>query len=148
MIDGGRLYLENANGSVGCFDAATGRSLWAHDMVREFGGKVPGWGYSESVLIDGNLAVITPGEKNCIVALDKQTGRPVWSSQGFEAGSAIQLLLRFHLPGRADDRQRHRRRNRRRRRKERTRRCGRIPSAPATRPIAPRRPSATVMYSN
>ena len=85
-IDGGNLYLVSGNGVVGCYDAGTGRPKWARQM-REFGGATPGWGYAESVLIYGNLAVVTPGGQNCIVALDKTSGRPVWTTRGFNAGA-------------------------------------------------------------
>jgi len=67
--------------------------------MREFGGKMPGWGYAESVLIYGNLAVVTPGGNNCIVALDKGTGKPVWSSQGFNAGAQYSSCYAFEHEG-------------------------------------------------
>jgi len=86
VIDGGNLYLVSGHGLVGCYDAKTGQGKWSRQF-REFGGGVPQWGYAESVLILGNLAVVAPGGDNCIVALDKATGRPVWSSQGFQAGA-------------------------------------------------------------
>ncbi len=86
MIDHGNLYIVSGHGLVGCYDAASGRPKWtAH--LKQFGGKVPGWGYAESVLILGDLAIVTPGGKHCIVALDKNNGRPLWTSQGFEAGA-------------------------------------------------------------
>jgi outer membrane protein assembly factor BamB len=53
----------------------------------EFGGQPPNWGYSESVLIHENLAIVTPGGNNCIVALDKSNGRPAWTSQGVRAAA-------------------------------------------------------------
>ena len=83
-IDGGNLYLESGNGAVGCYDAKTGAPKWKRDM-KEFGGKPHGWGYAESVLIHGAGAFITPGGANCIVALDKTTGKTVWTSKGFSA---------------------------------------------------------------
>ena len=44
--------------------------------MKEFGGKkADPWGYSESVLVDGDLLVCTPGgPENTMVALDKLTG--------------------------------------------------------------------------
>jgi outer membrane protein assembly factor BamB len=44
------------------------------------GGKVGGWQYAESVLILDDLAIVTPGGQNAIVALDKTTGQDVWKS--------------------------------------------------------------------
>ena len=99
MIDGGRLYLVGGNGLVGCYDIKNGQRIWGHDMVREFGGGVPNWGYAESVLIYGDLAVVTPGGGNCIVALDKKSGRLVWKSQGFQAGAQYSSCYAFTYQG-------------------------------------------------
>ena len=93
-IDGGNLYIESGNGVVGCYDAKTGARKWARKMS-EFGGHTPGWGYAESVLILGNLAIVTPGGGKCIVALNKLTGQPVWASSGFSAGAQYGGCLAF-----------------------------------------------------
>ncbi|HPD15051.1 MAG TPA: PQQ-like beta-propeller repeat protein [Planctomycetota bacterium] len=86
VVDGGLLYIINGAGLVGCYDAKTGERKWTREM-KEFGGGRPGWSYSESVLIYKNLAIVTPGGKNCIVALDKATGEKVWASEGFDGGA-------------------------------------------------------------
>jgi len=85
VVDGERIYIVSATGIVACYDAA-GQRKWTRRMS-EFGGSAPNWGYAESVLIYEDLAIITPGGKNCIVALDKNTGRDVWTSSGFEAAA-------------------------------------------------------------
>ena len=94
VIDEGRLYIVNANGAFGCFDAKTGRPIWGKRM-QDFGGKVPGWGYAESVLIAGEGAFVTPGGPNCIVALNKRTGNVLWTSKGFSAGAQYGGCLYF-----------------------------------------------------
>ena len=86
MIDEGNLYLVSGNGVVACLSAKTGRKRWSHNM-RDFGGRTPTWGYAESVLIYKGLAIVTPGGRNCIVALDKKTGRTKWRSTGFSGGA-------------------------------------------------------------
>ena len=86
MIDDGNLYLVSGRGLVGCYDAKTGEGKWSRQFS-ELGGSPPEWGYAESVLIDNDLAIVTPGGDKCIVALDKMTGRPVWASSGFSAGA-------------------------------------------------------------
>ncbi len=85
VIDSGNLYLLNGHGLIGCYDAASGEKKWSHE-AKEFGGSAGGWGYAESVLIYKNLAIFKPGGKNCIVALDKTNGEPIWKSTGFKAG--------------------------------------------------------------
>lgn len=84
VVDGDRVYLTSGTGRIGCFNARTGARLWSREMS-EFGAKLPTWGYAESVLIYRNLAIVTPGGENCIVALNKRTGQTVWQSTGFAA---------------------------------------------------------------
>ena len=49
--------------------------------MRDLGGKTPNWGYTESVLVDGNRVVCTPGGENgTMVALNRQTGQVLWQS--------------------------------------------------------------------
>jgi outer membrane protein assembly factor BamB len=40
-----------------------------------------GWGYSESPLVDGDRLIVTPGSNDAIIAaLDKRTGKAIWST--------------------------------------------------------------------
>ena len=98
MIDEGNLYLMSGTGLLRSYSAKTGKPNWSREMS-EFGGRVPGWGYAESVLILKNLAIVTPGGANCIVALDKASGRPAWSSQGFKAGAQYGSCIAFSAGG-------------------------------------------------
>ena len=57
--------------------------LSGQDFVKDFGRKVPTWGYSESPLADGDWLIVTPGGKDgAIAALDKKTGKTIWLSEG------------------------------------------------------------------
>ena len=79
-IDGDRVYALTAHGELICC-TTKGKELWRKDLKKDFGGKkADGWGYSESVLIDGNKLVCTPGgEENTMVSLDKRTGKTLWN---------------------------------------------------------------------
>jgi outer membrane protein assembly factor BamB len=79
-VDGDRIYVTGGNGLVTCHRTGDGRIIWQRDMKTEMGGRVGGWLYAESVLVLDDLAVVTPGGNNAIVALDKMTGRDVWRS--------------------------------------------------------------------
>jgi outer membrane protein assembly factor BamB len=79
-VDGDRVYAMGGKGELGCFSTKDGKKLWSLNMTSE-GGKVPGWGYTESVLVDGPNVICTPGgPKGAVMALDKMTGKKVWQS--------------------------------------------------------------------
>jgi outer membrane protein assembly factor BamB len=80
-VDGDRVYVLTAQGVLICFSTA-GEPVWRRDLKEDFGGKkADSWGYSESVLIDGDRLVCTPGgPKNTMVALDKMTGNTEWTT--------------------------------------------------------------------
>jgi outer membrane protein assembly factor BamB len=72
-VDGDMLYLVSGHGLIGCYSTRNGAKVWTRTM-QELGGKTPNWGYTESVLINGTMAIVTPGGAGCITALDKATG--------------------------------------------------------------------------
>ncbi len=80
-IDGDRLYAEGGNGDLTCLEAATGKTIWHLNLVADLKGGRPGWGYSESPLVVGDLLIVTPGgDDGTIAALNKQDGSVVWRS--------------------------------------------------------------------
>jgi len=97
-IDGDRLYLLSGNGVIACRNAKTGAEVWTKH-TRDFGGRSGGWGYAESILILGKLALVKPGGDKFIVALDKATGDVVWTSSGFRAGPEYSSCLPFTYEG-------------------------------------------------
>jgi outer membrane protein assembly factor BamB len=78
--DGQLVYVVTPHGVLVCAEAATGIERWRKDLAKEFEGKKGDkWGYSESVLIDGDTVVCTPGgDKNTVVAFNKQNGEVKW----------------------------------------------------------------------
>jgi outer membrane protein assembly factor BamB len=81
-VDGDRVYALSGPGDLVCLNIADGKVRWKVSMS-SLGGKVPNWGYTESVLVDGNKVLCTPGgAKGTVAALDKLTGKVVWQSQG------------------------------------------------------------------
>ncbi len=79
-IDGDRLYIMSGLGVAYCFDIPSRTQLWAVDVLDQFGGVQISWSIAESLLIDGNNLICTPGGSNAIVALNKMTGATVWTT--------------------------------------------------------------------
>jgi outer membrane protein assembly factor BamB len=81
-VDGELVYALGLNGDLVCLSALNGKVQWKHDLQKDFKGQPGGWGYCESPLIDGDKLICTPGGKTAtLVALDKKTGKVIWTSQ-------------------------------------------------------------------
>lgn len=79
-VDGERVYCLASDGELVCL-GTDGKVVWQKNLSRDFGGKVGNWAYSESVLIDGEKLVCTPGgEEATLLALNKSNGEVVWKS--------------------------------------------------------------------
>ncbi len=95
----GLLYNMNAHGRVACLDAASGKERWAVNVLERFKGKNITWAMSECLLVDGNNVIVTPGGKEALMAaLDKRTGRTVWTTPPLEddiVSHCSPILLRY-----------------------------------------------------
>jgi len=88
-IDGDRLYLMSGLGRIACHNAKTGEHIWHRDTLEEFSGKNIRWGIAESVLIENEKVICTPGGQDAtVVALDKMTGKTIWTTKGLSELSA------------------------------------------------------------
>src|SRR5262249_32087424 len=78
-IDGDRLYLLGSDGDLICAECAKGKVIWRKHLEKDFGGARGEWAYSESVLIDGDALVCTPGGPTAaMLALNKKTSATIW----------------------------------------------------------------------
>ncbi len=88
-VDGDRVYCLSSNGELTCLDAGSGDQKWQRQLIDDFAGEYGAWAYSESVLIDGDVVVCTPGgERAALVTLDKLTGEVVWEAAVPDGGTA------------------------------------------------------------
>jgi outer membrane protein assembly factor BamB len=77
-VAGDHVYTVSKRGIIHCLGAADGKVVWTKNLQEELGAKIPEWGFAGSVLIEGDLAILNFGTAG--VALDKKTGKVVWSS--------------------------------------------------------------------
>ncbi len=78
----GRVFHMNAHGRVACFDAVTGRELWAVNMLKRFEGRNLTWAVSECLLVDGPRVIVTAGGRQALMAaLDVRNGQTVWTTE-------------------------------------------------------------------
>lgn len=97
VVDQNRVYICSGHGDLICYEAETGRQIWKVNLIHDLGGENVMYGYSMPVLIAGDQLFCSPGGKeNNIVALDKYSGRLVWTSPGVgeSAGYGKPLVIR------------------------------------------------------
>ena len=87
-IDEDRIYVLTENGDLACLQAADGQTLWHRNILKDFKGENPKWLISESPLVDGNRLIVMPGgDQASLVALDKDTGKTIWTSKDLSDGA-------------------------------------------------------------
>jgi outer membrane protein assembly factor BamB len=79
-IDGDRAYALGTEGDLVCVDANTGKLRWHRNLVDDFDGQFMSvWKFSESLLVDGERIICTPGGPDAtMVALNKHSGEVIW----------------------------------------------------------------------
>lgn len=75
------VFTCGATGILNCFDLASGKRLWARNVISECGGKVPEWGFASSPLMVDGLVIIHGPENSgrLLVAFHAGDGRLAWS---------------------------------------------------------------------
>lgn len=98
VVVDGRVFGLDAHGTLRAFGTADGKALWARDIVADFEGKAPYYGYGATPLpVDGKLVVLTGAEEaHNAVALDQATGNTVWTSHPAKgSGFSSPVLMTF-----------------------------------------------------
>jgi len=92
----GKVYTLSHDGKLNCFDADSGKPVWSVDIVDELGGKRPRWGFAGSPLVYDKLVIVDTGSpRGSTVALNKDTGKAVWTSGNQGAGYAAPIVLKM-----------------------------------------------------
>ena len=90
-LHGGRAYSFGATGILNALDARTGAVLWSRNAASDTGRKIPGWGFSSSPLVVGDMVVVaTAGQ---LAAYEASTGAPRWYGPAGGGGYSSPQLL-------------------------------------------------------
>ena len=99
-VDGKFVYALSALGDLVCVKRRNGALRWRKSFTEDFGGEVPKWGYCESVLVDGDRVVCTPGgSEGAMAALNKYTGDVEWRSKDFTDGAQYASIIAIENGG-------------------------------------------------
>ncbi|MDZ4797661.1 MAG: PQQ-binding-like beta-propeller repeat protein, partial [Bryobacteraceae bacterium] len=96
-LSNGRLYTFGATGIVNALDATTGKAIWSRNAGTDAERKVPGWGFSSSPLVVGDVVIVAASGR--MVGYDIATGVPRWVGPTGGGGySSPQLLTIAGVP--------------------------------------------------
>ncbi len=101
LVNDGKVYMLSAFEKLVCLSADKGTLLWAVDLMKDYEGRNITWGVTENLLISGDKLFCTVGGiKNNVIALNKNTGKLIWSSTGNGEVSAYCSPIIINLPSR------------------------------------------------
>jgi outer membrane protein assembly factor BamB len=80
-VAGGHLYTLGVTGVLTCWEAETGKQVWQVDTLKQFKAANLTFGVSCSPLVDDQRVYVNVGGKGAsVVAFDRGTGKPLWTS--------------------------------------------------------------------
>lgn len=95
------LYVGTGLGNLFCVNRANGKIVWSKDLIADFNGALPLHGHSESPVIqEEKIFWNTGGKDNNVVALNRFTGKLIWSNKGFGERSSYNSPKLIELPSR------------------------------------------------
>ncbi len=82
LVDGDLAFAVGTGGLLLAADRKTGEVAWQHDLVEEFGARLPSSGFASSPLTVGDELILeVGGSGGTFMAFVRQDGRVSWSSQ-------------------------------------------------------------------
>ncbi len=113
-----RVVTIGRNAVMRCYEKTSGKILWQHDLVAEFGAVVPVWGFSSSPIAYRDTVITMVGarrfdsrprtdpmleiaaavpdeDKASLIAVDVATGAVKWKSQNFRTKYTSPILINF-----------------------------------------------------
>jgi outer membrane protein assembly factor BamB len=101
VIAGDYLYMLSGLGQLTCMSSLSGRLHWQKHLFKDFDGRSIQWGLNETVVIDGDRLICTPGGRRYnIIALNRFDGNLIWSSRGLGEESSYCTPLMVNLEDR------------------------------------------------
>jgi outer membrane protein assembly factor BamB len=93
-VYGDKVYILGAMGDLYCLEVATGKEVWNKNLVRDYGAKVPLYGYAIQPLVDGDRVImLVGGAGQAVVAFNRHNGQELWKAlDATEPGYSAPLI--------------------------------------------------------
>jgi len=95
LIEGTTVYMVHPSGKVAAVNLSDGREIWRLDLVREHDAAYPGYGFSTSPVIVGDILVLPFNHKKpaTLMGVDKRTGKRVWAAGSSSLGYQNPIVM-------------------------------------------------------
>ena len=88
-----KIYVCSHEGALYALDSLSGKIIWTKNIIKDFDGKRPMWGFSGSPLLVDNKIILETGSSNgSLICLNSLNGDLIWKSGDSEAGYASPIL--------------------------------------------------------
>lgn len=96
LVTGDRVFAAGSRKQLFALDKKTGRVIWSHDLIREYGAPEGDRGYAASPLLHNGL-LIAPvgGSGQALAAFHAGTGVLAWKSGNVSQSPASPILIEF-----------------------------------------------------
>lgn len=96
VVSNGKVFTFGAQGKLQALNVETGETLWEVDTKTRFGFRKAFFGSAGSPLVEGQNVIVNIGGQNAgIVAFDKDSGSPIWTSTTDEASYSSPVAATF-----------------------------------------------------
>lgn len=98
-IDGDRVYVFSAEGTLRCLNFAAGTLVWERPLNEEYGAELGEFPVSTSPVVDGDRLIVHVGARETgagAVALDKHTGETLWTAGSDGPSDATPVIADVH----------------------------------------------------
>lgn len=93
VVNAGKVYVIDSMLGVFCFDAASGKQVWNHDVMKDNAGVQIKWENAASPVIDGDVLLLAGGGAGqALIGLNKNTGKIVWKGEDDKMTHATPVL--------------------------------------------------------
>ena len=94
LIIGNLLFTASSRSEVFALDKSSGKLVWSHDLVKEFGAPQDDRGYSPSPIAYRDTVIMPAGGQNAaVIAFNQKSGAVVWKGGNFPTGPASPILI-------------------------------------------------------
>ncbi len=95
LVHEGKVYAFGATGNLHCLDQNTGKPVWSHDVLAEYGAKMPGFGFASSPLIYKNSLILPVGGPGVgVMAFNPASGEVLWKKHDFAGTHSSPIVIR------------------------------------------------------